>query len=145
MEHSFLPKLKKAASLLLYVMLLVVLVSMTLGSFHLISILYQKIVSPDPYVGLLNILDLMDIFAMLLTIGVGYELFKSISILIKSDIIPAGPIVKIGAIAVANKIITLDIKNVDHYKMIALGTLILCLALGYYFFNKSDNETAGRL
>lgn len=145
MEHSFLPKLKKAASLLLYVMLLVVLVSMTLGSFHLISILYQKIVSPDPYVGLLNILDLMDIFAMLLTIGVGYELFKSISILIKSDIIPAGPIVKIGAIAIANKIITLDIKNVDHYKMIALGTLILCLALGYYFFNKSDNETAGRL
>ena len=145
MEHSFLPKLKKAASLLLYVMLLVVLVSMTLGSFHLISILYQKIVSPDPYVGLLNILDLMDIFAMLLTIGVGYELFKSISILIKSDIIPAGPIVKIGAIAVANKIITLDIKNVDHYKMIALGILILCLALGYYFFNKSDNETAGRL
>lgn len=145
MEHSFLPKLKKAASLLLYVMLLVVLVSMTLGSFHLISILYQKIVSPDPYVGLLNILDLMDIFAMLLTIGVGYELFKSISILIKSDIIPAGPIVKIGAIAVANKIITLDIKNIDHYKMIALGTLILCLALGYYFFNKSDNETAGRL
>ena len=145
MEHSFLPKLKKAASLLLYVMLLVVLVSMTLGSFHLISLLYQKIVSPDPYVGLLNILDLMDIFAMLLTIGVGYELFKSISILIKSDIIPAGPIVKIGAIAVANKIITLDIKNVDHYKMIALGILILCLALGYYFFNKSDNETAGRL
>lgn len=141
MDQTFLLKLKKVASIFLYVMLFVILASLALGSLHLISIVIEKILSPDPYIGMLNVMDLMDIFAMLLTIGVGYELFKSISIIIKSDIIPAGPIIKIGTIAVANKIITLDIKNVDSYKMVALGILIICMAIGYYFFNKSDQET----
>ena len=145
MDQNFLPKLKKAATIFLYVMLFVILASLALGSLHLITIVIEKILSPDPYIGLLNVMDLMDIFSMVLTIGVGYELFKSISIIIKSDIIPAGPIIKIGTIAVANKIITLDIKNIDSYKMIALGILIICMAIGYYFFNKSDQETRNQI
>ena len=145
MDQNFLPKLKKTATVFLYVMLFVILASLALGSMHLITIVIEKILSPDPYIGLLNVMDLMDIFSMVLTIGVGYELFKSISIIIKSDIIPASPIIKIGTIAVANKIITLDIKNIDSYKMIALGILIICMAIGYYFFNKSDQETRNQI
>lgn len=143
MTDTFIPRVKKFAALLLYLMLIVVVVSMCFGSLHLVSIVIEKVISPDPYIGLLNILDLMDIFSMLLTIVVGYELFKSISIIIKSDIIPAGPILKIAAIAVANKIITMDLKNIDYSKIISLGVLIITLAAGYYFFTKSDQEVNG--
>lgn len=134
---------KKIAIINLYVILTVILISMILGTGHLISIVIQEILTPNPYVGLLNINDLFEIFSLLLIIVVGYELMKSITIIINSDIIPVSSILKIGGIAVTNKIITMDLKTTDYHLMLGMGGIIISLGVAYYYYNKlkdSENE-----
>lgn len=138
MEKSFHGYLKKTAQVILYFLLVLLVVSMFLGSGHLLSLFVEMVASPNPYMGLLNVQDLGLIFSMMLNIVVGYELFKSISIIIKSDMIPVGPILKIGGIAVANKIITIDLKNYDFNTILLLSLLIAGLGAAYFLFSKGE-------
>jgi uncharacterized membrane protein (DUF373 family) len=79
---------------------------------------------------------LYEIFSSALIIAIGYELIKSIIIIITSDEIPALPIVKISIIAVANKVITLDVKDISHLTILGLAALLIGLAMIYYSLTK---------
>lgn len=79
---------------------------------------------------------LYEIFSSALIIAIGYELIKSIIIIITSDEIPALPIVKIAIIAVANKVITLDMKDISHLTILGLAALLIGLAMIYYSLTK---------
>jgi uncharacterized membrane protein (DUF373 family) len=136
MAHSSFDNVKKGAVGILYFLLLIILVAMLLGTAHLAVIMYDMVISPNPYVGVLNIDDLAVIFSMLLNIVVGYELLKSVHIIIRSDIIPVGSILKISGIAVANKIITMDFKAVAYTQLLGIAAIAVALGLAYYFFLK---------
>jgi len=79
---------------------------------------------------------LYEIFSSALIIAIGYELIKSIIIIITSDEIPALPIIKIAIIAVANKVITLDIKSLSHLTILGLAALLVGLAMIYFSLTK---------
>ncbi|MBC7486666.1 MAG: phosphate-starvation-inducible PsiE family protein [Cytophagaceae bacterium] len=87
--------------------------SIILASLHLIYLVYQKVMDAPVFV--IYVAPLFDIFDLILIIVVGYELTKSLILIISSDRIPIIPIVQIAMIAVANKIITLDIKYTGYW------------------------------
>jgi uncharacterized membrane protein (DUF373 family) len=70
-----------------------------------------------------------------LIIAVGYELIKSLILIITSETIPSAPIIQIAIIAVANKIITLDIKHTEPIMVVGLGVLIAALGLTHFLLN----------
>lgn len=104
------------------------------ASLYLIYTVYTEI--QDPPMLLINPKLLYQIFSSALIIAIGYELIKSIIIIITSDEIPALPIVKISIIAVANKVITLDIKDISHLTILGLAALLIGLAMIYYSLTK---------
>ena len=65
-------------------------------------------------------------------IAIGYELIKSLLLIISSDTVPTIPIIQIAIIAVSNKIITLDINQTDETTLIGLALLIAALGLAYF-------------
>jgi uncharacterized membrane protein (DUF373 family) len=107
--------------------------SLILGSLFLIYVIYQKIMEFPVF--LLDVSLLFNIFNLALIIAVGYELIKSLILIITSETIPSVPIIQIAIIAVANKIITLDIKHTDSLMVIGLGVLIAALGLTHFLLN----------
>ena len=108
--------------------------SLLSASLYLIYTVITEIQAPPMF--LINPKLLYQIFSSALIIAIGYELIKSIIIIITSDEIPALPIVKIAIIAVANKVITLDIKDISHLTILGLAALLIGLAMIYYSLTK---------
>jgi len=105
--------------------------SLVLGTGQLMYVLYTTIVNP-PYAFLIDVKELYSIFKLCLIIVVGYELLKSLLLIIDSDSIPVSPIISIGIIAIVNKVITLDFQTTDGYTIAGMAALILALAVARF-------------
>ena len=116
----------------------IVTFALILGSVHLIYLVYQHLISP-PFL-LIEVTTLFDIFNLILIIVIGYELIKSLLLIVSSDTIPVIPIIQIAIIAVANKIITADIKNIEAPKIISMAILISALALAHFLLKYQKNS-----
>jgi uncharacterized membrane protein (DUF373 family) len=92
--------------------------------------------SADPYYLIINVEDLYLLFSILLIIVVGYELLKSMLLIFHHDSIPVKSIVKIAAIATANKIITLNLKDDTFQHMAGVGILLIAASVAFFFFNQ---------
>ena len=112
MEQKSLKLLKGITKLIIISLMFVLVFAMLLGTFDLFVLFYKQIVSPDPFPFLIRIEDLYATFTAILIIVVGYELFKSMILILNHDKIPVKPILKIASIALANKIIALNIKDI---------------------------------
>lgn len=95
---------------------------------------------------LVDVTTLFEVFNLILVIAIGYELIRSLILIISSDIIPTIPIIQIAIIAVANKIITLDIKQANGHMLIGLALVIAALGLTHFLLKfhktaKNDSES----
>ena len=128
---------------------LIGLMSLTLilSSLHLMTLEYQKI-QEHPFL-LVDVTTLFEVFNYILIIAIGYELIRSLLLIISSDTFPTLPIIQIALIAVSNKIITLDTKQTDSYTLIGLALLIAALAIAHFLLKyekvaKTDSTTDNR-
>jgi uncharacterized membrane protein (DUF373 family) len=137
MEKNLMHLLKKIARYTILTLAIVLVISMILGTADLIvEDLVLKIIASDPYPILIKTEDLYSIFSMVLIIIVGYELFKSLYIIMYSNQMPVKSIFKVAAMAMANKVITLNLKEVSPIELFGIAALILGIGLAYYFFHK---------
>ncbi|SDN10922.1 Uncharacterized membrane protein, DUF373 family [Daejeonella rubra] len=90
---------------------------------------------------LLNANNLIsDVFQSILIIVIGYELFKALHIVVNSRAIPDLPIVQIAIIALANKIIALDVLIDDYKIMLGLATILTALAISHYLLRSKKTQ-----
>jgi len=89
----------------------------------------------------INVNDLLsDAFQSILVIVIGYELFKALHIVVNSKAIPDLPIVQIAIIALANKIIALDVLVDDYKIMLALAAILIALAISHYLLKAKKTQ-----
>lgn len=109
-----------------------------LATIHLVMALGQKIIEP-PFL-VIDLPTLFEGFSLVLIIAIGYELVKSLLIIISSHSIPSLPVVQIAIIAVANKIITIDVKHTDPYILYGLAAIMTGLGVTYFFHKKAGDK-----
>lgn len=137
MEHNrYLKNLKWISKMVLIALMTMLVLGMFLGTIHLSIIFIERMLSSDPYYVVINVEDLYVLFSILLIIVVGYELLKSMLLIFHHDSIPVKSIVKIAAIATANKIITLNLKDDTFQHMAGMGILLIAAAVAFFFFNQ---------
>ncbi len=112
--------------------------SLILGTLNLIYLEMAKIID-HPYL-LVDVSTLFEVFNLMLIIAIGYELIRSLILIISSDTVPTVPIIQIAIIAVSNKIITLDIKQTNVNTLAGLALLIAALGLAHFLL-KYRNAT----
>lgn len=124
------------------VLVAIMTISLILGCMHLIGVILAEMATPTPFYFLLDLKNLLYIFNLALIIAVGYELIKSLVLIATADKIPSLPIIQIAIVAVANKIITLDIKVANPVLVFSLASLILGLGAAHFFLSqKSKKDT----
>ena len=135
--------IKTINNMVLKYLVVLLTLCMVLGAAHLTYIIIKDLLEP-PY-ALIEVSSLLEIFSLALVILVGYEMIKSFSIIISSEKISVTPILQIGLTAVANKIITLDIKHIEVGYLYGIAALTLALSASLFFINfrgERDTEDA---
>lgn len=99
-----------------------------------------KDVSTPPYV-ILSIEELLDIFGLFMLVLIGIELLETI---MKTYITQDQPhyevVLSVAIIAIARKVIILDLKEVDSMSLIGIAAIVLALTAGYFLMKRSRSH-----
>lgn len=127
-------KIEKVVVLALLVMmsLVVCLATVELGYF-----IIKDIITPPVF--LLEIDELLEIFGMFLIVLIGIELLETVKMYLTQQMVHVEVVFMVAMIAIARKVIVLDVKELSSLTLIGIGVIIVSLALGYYLLNRKQS------
>jgi len=86
----------------------------------------------DPPLGLITTDSLLDIFGAFLLVLVGIELLYTLRAYWEEDEIHVEVVFAMALIAIARKVIILDVKHLDSLVLLGIAALVVALSAGYY-------------
>jgi len=88
---------------------------------------------------LLSVEQLLDIFGLFMLVLIGIELLETI---IKTYLTQGKPhyevVLSVAIIAIARKVIILDLKEVDSLSLIGIGFIVIALTVGFFLMKSSQ-------
>ena len=127
----FLKRFERAiVTVLIFLMVLVI----ALATIEVGWLILQDITSPP--VLILEIDELLDIFGKFLLVLVGIELLYTLRAYWAENEVHVEVVFAMALIAVARKVIVLDVKDLDSMVLIGIAAVVLALSVGYYYVGK---------
>ena len=126
---------KKFENIIVIALLGMMVLVVFLSTIELGVLLVEQLLSPPLL--LLEIHELLKIFGFFLMILIGLELVETLKVYISEEIVHVEFVFLVAIIAVARKVIVLDIKNLDPLTLIGLASIILALSGGFYLLKKA--------
>jgi uncharacterized membrane protein (DUF373 family) len=123
------------SSLLVMMVLVVCLATFDLGWF-----LIKDVITPPVF--LLEIDELLDIFGMFLLVLIGIELLETVKMYLTQKTLHVEIVFTVALIAIARKVIILDIKEVSSLTLIGIAAIIVALSSGYYLLTKKRTTSS---
>jgi uncharacterized membrane protein (DUF373 family) len=123
---------ERTQTIILYVLVFMLLVSVVLGTVELGRQLVQIVLEPPLL--LIDPVDLSRSFGLFLIILVGIELLNLLTLHLSHDRLRPELVIEVAIIAVCSKVVTLDLKSVAANLVVALSALLFALAAAYYVF-----------
>lgn len=103
-----------------------------------VYVLYLKLSTP-PYF-LLDVEDILQTFAAFMVVLIAVEIFINIRLYLGSNVIPVELVVGTALMAVARKIIVLDLKLVSAEQIIGLALVTMALGVTYWLIKKKSTH-----
>ena len=101
-------------------------------------LIFKELTEPVFEAGIwLDINDLLRIFSFFLNVLIGLELFITVILYLKENVLHGEVILLVGITAVSRKIIILDYDKTEPLTIIGLALLIAAMGLGYYLIKQS--------
>ncbi|MFZ0132265.1 MAG: phosphate-starvation-inducible PsiE family protein [Desulfobacterales bacterium] len=127
-------KIERVVVVILLVMmaLVVCLATVELGWF-----IVKDVMTPPMF--LLDIDELLEIFGMFLLVLIGIELLETVKMYLTQQTVHVEVVFMVAMIAIARKVIVLDLKDLPSLSLIGIGVIIVSLAVGYYLLTKKHN------
>lgn len=120
-------------SLLAMMILVVLLSTVDLG-----WVIIKDIISPPVF--LLNVNELLEVFGMFLLVLIGVELLETVKMYFSEKTVHVPVVFTVAMIAIARKVIILDIEKVSNLTLLGIGAIIIALSAGYYLLTKNWNS-----
>jgi uncharacterized membrane protein (DUF373 family) len=136
--------LKRFEGIIVIALLVMMALVVLLGTIELAVIILDQMLQP-PRLILLGMSELLTIFNFFLLVLIGLELIEVIKVYLVDEQIHVEVIFLVAIIAVARKVIVLDVKELDPLVSLGIAAIILSLAGGYYLLKRGLNikETVG--
>ena len=129
---KFIEKIERVIVLSLLVMMVLVVL---LSTIDLGWLIIKDIITPP--VLLLDINELLDIFGVFLLVLIGVELLETVKMYLTEKVVHVEVVFTVAMIAIARKVIILDIKEVLSLTLIGIAAIIVALSFGYYLLTKN--------
>jgi len=121
----------------MYLVLMAILTFVLLYALiELILLIYSAIFDESDF--LFGSIGLLTAFEFFLLILIGLELLETIKAFLTDKRIHLEIVITLATIAIARKIIVIDVFNTDGLVLVGIGIIILSLAVGYYLVKKAD-------
>jgi uncharacterized membrane protein (DUF373 family) len=86
---------------------------------------------------LLGIDELLEIFGFFLLVLIGVELLETIKAYFDEHVVHVEVVLEVAMIAIARKVITLEVKDLPSLTLIGISAIILALAVAFYFVKRT--------
>ena len=127
----YIDKVERVILMSITVMMVFVLFFSTL---RLAYMLVKDLISP-PMV-MLDIKQLLEVFGLFLLVLIGVELLETMKTFIAERVIRVQVVFMVALIAVARKVIILDVKTFPGLTLIGIGVIVVALSVGYYLITR---------
>jgi uncharacterized membrane protein (DUF373 family) len=130
--------LKKFERVILVALVFMMGIVVFLSTLELGWILIRDIVTPP--VVLLDINELLDVFGFFLLVLIGIELLETIKTYFVEHVIHAEVVIEVAMIAIARKVIILDVKELPSLTLLGIAAIIITLAVAYWVVKRGIKE-----
>jgi len=113
------------------VLLVMMMVAILVATIDLGWTLVTKLLEPPRF--LLQVEEVSEIFGFVFMILIGLELLETIKTYLSSEQLHVEVVFLVAMIAIARKVILLDVKKLDALVLLGIAAIILALAAGFYF------------
>lgn len=101
-----------------------------------VLVLYEKLMEP-PFL-LLDLSDIFAVFAAFLAVLIAIEIFANITLYLRDDVIHVKLVIATALMAIARKVIVLDLSVVEPAYMYAIGVIVIALGVTYWLVSKRE-------
>ena len=108
------------------------------GVVDVVYVLFEHLKKP-PFM-LLNLSDMLRVFATFLTVLIAIEIYQNIVLYLHTDIIPVKLVIATALMAVARKIIIIDSVEATPLYIISIGLVVLSLGITYFLLEKKSEK-----
>ena len=128
-------RFEQAIIIVLAVMMAVVVLFSTID---IGKTIVQKLIDA-PFM-LLAVEELLDIFGFFLIVLIGLELLKIIKSYAMDNVVHVHVVLTVAMIAIARKVIILDVSKLSATSMLGIGAIIVALSVAYYAFRADGSS-----
>jgi uncharacterized membrane protein (DUF373 family) len=132
--------LDKTKAVIIKIIIVLMMLTVVFSTLDLAWLLLQDLLSPPTL--LLDAKELKEIFGLFLLVLIGLELVESMQTYLTQHVIHAEVevIMLIAIIAVARKVIIMDIDEMSFQTLFGIAAIIIGLAGGYYLLKRTRKE-----
>jgi len=140
--------LKKFERIIIHCLIVMMVLVVSLSAIELAWIIIVDITTP-PYM-MLEINQLLELFGVFLLVLIGFELLDTIRAYLVEKVIHMEIVLEVSLLALARKVIILDLEKYDGASVLALAALILAVAAAFFavkrrglttqLFNKKEEK-----
>lgn len=123
-----------AVKLLAVLMMLVIIWSV----FDVVYVLYGKFIAPPLF--LFEVRDIFIIFGAFMVVLIAIEIFINIRLYLGTNILPIRLVVATALMAIARKVIILDINLVTPFEMLGIAAIVLALGIAHWLVGKPSSN-----
>jgi uncharacterized membrane protein (DUF373 family) len=135
--NRFLKGFERAIVLALIGLMMVLVLAATI---ELIVLIVGKLASPP--ILRVSVGELLDMFGFFLLILIGLELLETIKAYLSEHVVHVEIVLEVALIAIARKVIILDVKKTESLSLLGIALLIASLAGAYYLERKGRKRAA---
>ncbi|GGO81532.1 hypothetical protein GCM10011348_20790 [Marinobacterium nitratireducens] len=137
-EHSdplirFLHRIIRVAIKVLAVLMVMVIIW---GIGDVIYVLYQRLSTPPHF--LLNINDIFQTFGAFMAVLIAVEIFINIRLYLGTDVLPIRLVTATALMAIARKVIVLDLDKTSADYILAIAAVTLALGITHWLISKKS-------
>jgi uncharacterized membrane protein (DUF373 family) len=127
--------LEKIEKVIVLTLLMIMVAVVLLSTIELGWLIVKDVITPPIFI--LEIAELLDIFGMFLLVLIGVELLETVKMYLTKKTVHVEVVFTVAMIAIARKVIILDVKELSSLTLIGIGVIIFALSAGYYLVRRN--------
>ncbi|MEA3253636.1 MAG: phosphate-starvation-inducible PsiE family protein [Chloroflexota bacterium] len=139
MEGQLRKHTRRFERVIVVALMLMMAVVVLLSTIELGRDIIEDIAAPPTL--LIDINNLLEIFGLFLLIMIGIELLETIKSFVLDNVFRVEVVLLVAIIAIARKVIILDINNLPSLTLLGIAAIIIALTAGYYLVRRTHKET----
>lgn len=129
---------EKVERVVVVTLLVMMALVVCLSTVELVWFIIKDVITPPIF--LLEIDELLDIFGMFLLVLIGVELLETVKMYLTQKTVHVEVVFMVAMIAIARKVIILDIKELPSLTLMGIGVIVVSLSAGYYLLTRKRNS-----